>query len=294
MRTTLTLPRAARLALGTALLCGTFAAAGASAAPTPRADVGDLIEAMEFERVAGDLVEGVRRQSEADLRGQMSLGELSPERARRLREMFVAAYTRERFVASMARSLAERLSPADTAALAARYRTPFGQRQLEAERAHDLNADQAGFERFVQTFPARADHAERKALSEAITSAQDVPRSMASVVIDMQVAMLVSLGQSVHAMTPNDLAPLIEQARAQQPVLEAQFGQLLPLVLAWSYQDMTLAELASIRDESMLPLKARETAAIVEGLRAGFVNANLAFADALSAYLRVAAAGGEI
>ena len=286
--------RAMTFALCASALCATFVPTEAAAAPAPRPDVERLIEAMEFERIAADLVEGVRQQSDTELAGQMSLGELSAERAERLRTMFGEAYTGERFVESMARSLEERLSGADTSALVALYRTPFGQRQLEAELSHDINADQAGFTAFLQTYRSRPDHAERAALNEAIATTMDLPGAMAGILIDMQVAMVVSLGQSLHAMTPSDLAPVIEQARAQRPALEAQFGQLMPMALDWTYEDMTLAELAAIRDESASPLKRRETAAVIEGLRAGFVNANLAFADALSAHVRVAGTSGEI
>ena len=286
--------RALTFALCLGALCGTLAPADAATAPAPRPDVERLIETMKFERIANDLIEGVRQQSDTELAGQMSLGELSPERAERLRTMFGEAYTAERFVESMARSLEERLSETDTNALVALYRTPFGQRQLAAELSHVLNDDQAGFTAFAQTYESRSDHAERAALNEAITAELDLPGAMAGIVIDMQVAMTVSLGQSLHAMTPADLAPVIEQARALRPALEAQFGQLMPVVLAWTYEDMTLTELAAIRDESASLLKRRETVAVIEGLRAGFVNANLAFADALSAYARVAETSGEI
>lgn len=282
--------RAVTLALCASALCVSFVHA---AAPTPRPDVERLIEAMEFERIAAGLVAGVRQKGDTELAARMSRGELSADRAERLRTLFGEAYAVDLLVESMARSLA-RLSRADTEALVTLYRTPFGQRQLEAWRSHDLNEDQAGFTAFAQTYESRPDHAERAALNEAITAALDLPDAMAGIVIDMQVAMIVSLGHSLHAMTPSDFAPMVERVRALRPAFEAQFGRLMPVILAWTYEDMTLAELAAIRDESASPLKRRESAAVIEGLRAGFVNANLAFADALSAYARVAETSGEI
>ena len=286
--------RTAPLLLGTAFLfAGAVQAASAPAEPA-RPDVDTLLEVIGFERIASGLVAGLDERFDAEL-DSGGTARPSPARAERIRALMHRAYTVERFTDGMAQGLAEGLSPDDTKALVADYRTPFGQRQLEAERTHDYNADQAAFAAFSQAFP---DHGGQRGAHGAGggADAADAHGRVGQRRRDRFADRDGRLPRTLDARHVLGGARTDDRGhpRAADRSSRRNSAGMLSAVLAWTYEDFTLEELDRLVAEAATPLNRRATAAMLDGMRAGFVHANLAFADELAAYVRLAEVDGEI
>lgn len=255
-----------------------------------RADVARLVDVMQLERNA-------TRQSRSLLdqfdQGLMSGPALPDDHLRMLRDAAADAWSAERLLDAQVQALQEALSPAVVARLTDDYLSPFGQRQLAEEAAHDPHRDADDFALFVARFEQSEEHAERSAVLEGFIDDLDMVDRLAQVAMDTQVAMLSGL-VAVHDVPQAEADAFLAHARTQTPLLRTQLQSVVPALLAWTYENLTLAELHRIDAQVRSEDGRLHLDATFAGIRQGMVYGSLAFSDNLAAATRHAELMDEI
>ena len=224
------------------------------------------------EAVAGAVIEGFEAEARAAPPGTIEA----------VREIATAAFSPDRFEDVVAARLAGTLSEEDARRVAERATSPLWQRALDGEEAHDLDADPEGFMRFVEGFGRGPDDAERLAATGEILEAAGGAELIGSIVIDVRKAMVRGAALADPYAGPAQVDAALDTIEAGRAATVAQLGELLPMVLAWSYEDLSIKEVHALAAEARRPERRRFNAAASEAVRDALVLGSLEFADRAS------------
>ena len=281
----------AAVLLSGALLCASLGAGaadpdGAPARSAARTDAPSraLIEELtlatrqdrQFDEIARSVADGLVQGVET-AEGPVAEGTLDA-----VRTAAAAAFSPERIEGAVGSRLSASLSEDDVRHIVGRARTPLWRRALDAEASHDLEEDPAAFAAFAMGLGGDDDDAERLEAAGALLDALGGAEAFAALVIDTQVAMIGGAAMADPYSHPDEVGAALAAIEGERAAITAQMDELMPLVFAWTYEDLSTKELHAIVADARSPAWRRFNAATLEGLRDAMVGGSVEFTDRIA------------
>jgi len=241
-----------------------------------------------------DLSKQVMNSLEKSFSKDKNLANLSEDKHEIMLYAARRAFDKEEMYKKLALALAKNLSADDVEYQLKSLRSPFGQKQHEAEQSHTMDDSGAAFATFMKTFVKDPDAKKRMKVFRQLEREMKYASSLTQLTMDSQLAAMVGVMHALGKFDSDRVKAAYARLATTRPMMEARMRKTLTLYLAFTYESFSLEELEQVREEFSLPSSKRLLAGVMQGHSDALISGSLDFGQLLIDGIRTAEATEEI